>query len=141
MPYTKLYIHLVWATKNRLPMLDKKIRSELFDHIKENAKSKNIFIDTIGGYNEHVHILISLDPTQSISNILNLIKGESSHWLNKSQMTKGRFEWQDEYFAVSVSPSVIGKVREYILNQELHHQKKTFSKEYEDFIKSCGLEL
>lgn len=141
MPYTKLYIHLVWATKNRLPMLDKKNRSELFDHIKENAKSKNIFIDTIGGHNEHVHILISLDPTQSISNILNLIKGESSHWLNKSQMTKGRFEWQDEYFAVSVSPSVIGKVREYILNQELHHQKKTFSKEYEDFIKSCGLEL
>jgi putative transposase len=141
MPYTTLYIHLVWATKDRLPLLDKEIRPELFAHIRENAKSKSIIIDTIGGYNEHIHILISLDPTQTISNILNLIKGESSHWINKSLLTKGKFEWQDEYFAVSVSPSIIGKVRDYILNQETHHRKKTFAQEYEEFIKSCGLDL
>lgn len=141
MPYTTLYIHLVWATKDQQPRLDKKIRSELFPHIKENAKTKNIFIDTIGGHDEHIHTLISLDPTQSISNILNLIKGESSHWLNKSKLIKGKFEWQDDYFAVSVSPSVVEKVRDYILNQEIHHQKKTFGREFEEFIKSCGLEL
>lgn len=139
MPYTKLYIHLVWATKDRLPLLDKKTRLELFSHITENAKTKNIYIDAIGGYNEHIHILISLDPSQSISNILNLIKGESSHWLNKSKMIKGKFEWQDDYYAVSVSPSVIGKVRYYISHQETHHQKKTFTQESEEFIKACGL--
>jgi len=122
-------------------LLDKKIRSELFLHIKQNAKKKNIFIDTIGGHNEHIHVLISLDPTQTISNILNLIKGESSHWLNKSQLIKEKFEWQDEYFAVTVSPSTIDKVREYILNQEIHHQKKTFAQEFEAFVKSCGLEF
>lgn len=141
MPYTTLYIHLVWATKDQQLRLDKKIRSELFPHIKENAKTKNIFIDTIGGHDEHIHTLISLDPTQSISNILNLIKGESSHWLNKSKLIKGKFEWQDDYFAVSVSPSVVEKVRDYILNQEIHHQKKTYEQEFEEFIKSCGLEL
>ena len=140
MPYTKLYIHLVWATKDRLPLLDKKFRPELFTHIKENAKSKSIFIDTIGGHNEHIHILISLDPAQTISNILNLIKGESSHWLNISKIIKGKFEWQDEYFAVSVSPSAIEKVRDYIRNQEEHHKKKTFAQEYEEFIKVCGFE-
>jgi REP element-mobilizing transposase RayT len=131
----------VWATKDQQPRLDKKIRSELFPHIKENAKTKNIFIDTIGGHDEHIHTLISLDPTQSISNILNLIKGESSHWLNKSKLIKDKFEWQDDYFAVSVSPSVVEKVRDYILNQEIHHQKKTYEQEFEEFIKSCGLEL
>jgi len=140
MPYTKLYIHLVWATKDRLPLLDRKFRPELFTHIKENAKAKNIFIDTIGGHNEHIHALVSLDPTQTISNILNLIKGESSHWLNQSQLIKGRFEWQDEYFGVSVSPSIVAKVRYYILNQVAHHKTKTFAQEYEEFIKSCGLE-
>ena len=71
---------------------------------------------------------------------MNLIKGESSHWLNISKIIKGKFEWQDEYFAVSVSPSAIEKVRDYIRNQEEHHKKKTFAQEYEEFIKVCGFE-
>ena len=69
---------------------------------------------------------------------MQLIKGESSFWINKHQLTKQKFEWQDEYFAVSVSESVVDKVRNYIKNQEIHHAKKTFQEEYDEFIDKYG---
>lgn len=77
---------------------------------------------------------------QNIKKIIQLIKGESSLWINKNQLTKERFEWQDEYFAVSVSESVVDKVRDYIKNQEIHHQKKTFQEEYDEFIIKFGFQ-
>lgn len=70
-----------------------------------------------------------------------LIKGESSFWINKHGLTKEKFEWQDEYFAVSVSESQLNRVREYIKNQENHHQKKSFQNEYDEFISKYGFVL
>jgi putative transposase len=137
MPYTTIFIHSVWATKDRQPTLKKDIREQIFDHILKNAKTKNITINTIGGYNEHIHALLSLDATQSVSNLMNLIKGECSFWINKSHLMKGKFEWQDEYYATSVAPSTVDLVRDYILHQEFHHQKKTFTQEYKEFIRTC----
>jgi putative transposase len=69
-----------------------------------------------------------------------LIKGESSFWINKEGLTQQKFEWQDEYFAVSVSESMIDKVREYIKNQEEHHKHKTFQQEYDEFISKYGFQ-
>nr|WP_262510860.1 transposase [Chryseobacterium elymi] len=66
--------------------------------------------------------------------IVQLLKGESSFWINKNQLTREKFSWQDEYFAVSVSESKIGAVREYIKNQEKHHQRKSFIEEYQEFL-------
>ncbi len=83
-------------------------------------------------------MLVSLGTEQTIAKTAMLIKGESSFWVNKQELIKSKFEWQDEYIAVSVSYSVpiaIGnKVRAYISNQETHHKKKTFAEEYEEFI-------
>jgi REP element-mobilizing transposase RayT len=84
---------------------------------------------------DHIHILLSLGREQSISKVVMLIKGESSNWVNKNNLIKGKFEWQDEYIAVSASESIIGKVRRYIYNQEEHHRKKSFEEEYKLFIK------
>jgi len=72
MPYTKIRVHLIWATKNRDPLLSREIRSKLFDHIRENAHEKNIHIDFINGYAQHVHLLVSLRPDQSISKVVQL---------------------------------------------------------------------
>lgn len=72
--------------------------------------------------------------------IMQLIKGESSFWINKNQLTKEKFEWQDEYFAVSVSESQLYRVRNYIKNQEQHHRKKTFQEEYDEFIAKYGFQ-
>ncbi len=138
MPFIKVWIHFVWSTKNREPMLTKDIRQKVFEHIKENAKEKDIFLDFIGGYIDHVHCLISLGTGQEIENIVQLIKGESSHWINKNKLCRGKFGWQDEYFAVSVSENVLKNVRKYIADQEEHHQTKTFDEEFEFFMRRAG---
>lgn len=141
MSFVKVYIHFVWSTKNREPYLaSKEIRQKVWQHIKENAKEKGIFIDFINGYSEHCHCLVSLGIDQTIQKIMQLIKGESSFWINKQQLTNLKFEWQDEYFAVSVSESMIDKVREYIKNQEEHHKHKSFSEEYDEFILKYGFQ-
>jgi REP element-mobilizing transposase RayT len=77
---------------------------------------------------------------QTIQKIIQLVKGESSHWINKNEFAKGKFEWQDEFFAVSVSESMIDKVRNYIKNQENHHKRQTFQEEYDEFILKYGFQ-
>ncbi|MBL0153063.1 MAG: IS200/IS605 family transposase [Chitinophagaceae bacterium] len=131
MPFSKIWIHLVWSTKNREPLLTDNIRRKVFNHIRENADKKKIEIDSINGYTDHVHLLLVLQPTQSIAEITHWIKGESSHWINKNKICSGAFEWQDDYFAVSVSEKNVPKLQAYINNQEKHHHSKTFEEEYD----------
>ena len=84
MPWVKIWIHFVWSTKNREPFLNDEIRQKVFQHIRENAREKGIHIDFINGYVQHVHCLISLGTDQTIEKIMQLIKGESSFWINKN---------------------------------------------------------
>lgn len=135
MSFIKIYVHIVFSTLNRIPLLNStELRVKVWKHIKENASSKGIYLDMINGYSDHCHCLISLGSNQNIEKIIQLIKGESSFWINKNQLTKDKFAWQDEYFAVSVSESMIESVRNYIKNQEIHHMKKSFADEYQEFI-------
>jgi putative transposase len=138
MPYLKIWVHLIWSTKNRAPVLDKEIRAKLFSHIRDNARAKGIYLDFINGYVDHVHALISLGADQSIAKVAQLLKGESSHWANQQQLLTKKLEWQDEYIAISVSESTVEPVREYIMNQEEHHQKKSFGEECNGFLKEHG---
>ncbi len=138
MAFIKIWVHFVWTTKKRQLLMTKRIKKEMIAHIKENAVKKDIFIDSINGGKEHLHVLISLGAKQSVSEVAGLLKGESSHWINKEKMIKGKFEWQDEYFAVSVSESVLPRVRKYIRNQEEHHRVKPFSEEYDEFMRKYG---
>jgi len=135
MLYTKIWIHLIWSTKSREKLISKELKKILLEHIRENARFKNIFIDTLNCVQDHIHLLISLGREQTISKLVMLIKGESSNWINKNKFVSGRFEWQDEYIAISVSESTVNKVREYIKNQEEHHKSKTFEEEYHLFLK------
>ena len=84
---------------------------------------------------DHIHLLISLGREQTIRKVIMLIKGESSNWVNKEKIIYGKFEWQDEYIAISVSESIVSKVREYINNQAEHHKTKSFEEEYNLFIR------
>lgn len=108
--------------------------------MRENAEKKDIYIDHINGIEDHVHLLISLKGEQSASEVAFLLKGESSHWVNKNELSKVKFEWQDEFIAVSVSESIIPDVRRYIRNQEEHHKKRTFKEEYDLFMKKYGFD-
>ena len=126
MAYVTIWIHAVWGTKNNERYLTKEVRTEVIKHIRYNAKQKGIYLSRLNGHDEHLHALISLNPDQSISKVMTLLKGESAYWINKEKITKEKFEWKDEYYAVSVSPSVLNKVRNYIDHQETHHQRKTY---------------
>ena len=132
-------VHVIWSTKNRKPLIGKDLKPLLLQHIKENSFKKNIHIDTHNCVSDHIHLLISLGADQTIAKMIGLIKGESSNWVNKQNLSDVKFEWQDEYIALSVSSSVVDKVRSYIGRQEEHHKKKTFAEEYEEFIKASGL--
>ena len=129
MSYVRNWLHCVWCTKNRAPFLTKAIKNELLNHILLNAKEKGIYIDKLNGHNEHLHCLISLSPDQSLAKVMQLIKGESSFWINNNKLTKSKFEWAVDYYAVSVSESHLPGVRDYILRQEEHHRKKSCDEE------------
>ncbi|MEK7166890.1 MAG: IS200/IS605 family transposase [Patescibacteria group bacterium] len=140
MAYVKIMIHAVWGTKNRFPYLTKDIRLQVIEHIRENAHSKQIFIDRLNGYTDHLHCLLGLNADMSIAKIIQLLKGESANWINKQNLTKIKFEWADEYFAVSVSESMLDKVRDYIDKQEEHHKKMSFNEEYKKFLRQYRFE-
>lgn len=140
MPWVRVWIHFVWSTKERHPFLKDEIRFNVFQHIRENARQKDIHIDFINGYVDHVHCLISLGTDQTLERIMQLIKGESSFWINQNRMCKTKFGWQDEYFAVSVSETNLKAVRKYIANQEEHHRSHSFEDEFEGFMKRAGFQ-
>jgi putative transposase len=112
------------------------LREDVIFHILNNSRTKNIYIDHINGFKEHLHALISLGASQNISDIMKNIKGESSFWINKNKLTDLKFEWQDDYYAVSIGNSQVDTLREYIRNQR-DHQKLV---SWEDELKKLETE-
>ncbi|QPH38426.1 IS200/IS605 family transposase [Pedobacter endophyticus] len=141
MSYVRIWVHIVFSTKNRHPYLTKNIRYQIQNHIAKNCKEKSILLKDINGYTEHLHCLISLGKEQTIAQVVQLIKGESAHWINNNNLISDTFMWQDDYFAVSVSESNLETVSNYIKNQENHHRKKTFDEEVKEFIDKYKFEL
>ena len=134
MSLVKVMVHSVWCTRNRQPLLNDWVRPAVLDHIRQHANLKDIYLDVINGHTDHVHALIGLNATMSISKVMQLIKGESAFWINRENLISHKFEWANEYFAVSVSPSEVDQVREYINDQESHHQKESFEDEWTKFV-------
>lgn len=135
MSFVRVWIHAVWGTKDCQAFLAKEIRKAVIQHIRENARDKGIYIDRLNGSTDHLHCLFGLHADISISKTLQLIKGESSFWINKNSLIPTRFEWAAEYYAVSVSESDLDRVRAYIDRQEEHHRKRTFAEEVDEFLR------
>ena len=140
MSFTKIYLHCVWSTKNRECIIPDSFRSALLAHFKEYCQSKEIFLDFINVHHDHAHALISLGRQQCIADVMHLIKGESSFWINKTKNLHTHFSWQDDYYAASVSFSHVERGREYIKNQDEHHRKISWEEELQRFLKKNGFE-
>ncbi|MEO6758149.1 MAG: IS200/IS605 family transposase [Saprospiraceae bacterium] len=139
MAQVRIWVHVVWATKRREPLMkNKNKRIDLFKHIKAYAKEKKIYLDFINGEADHVHGLISMASDQNIAQIMKLLKGESAHFANEQKLFEADFDWADDYYAVSVSQSKVEAVRAYIKNQEDHHRHKSFAEECRDFMVKYG---
>lgn len=132
--YSSIWIHAVWSTKYRLPILSQEFRFELFRRIKLQCKKKKIHLDIINGTEDHVHCLIRLKTTQSTALIIKEIKGSSSRWINENELTQDAFAWQEGYGVFSVSQIHINNVRAYIYNQEKHHANRTYEQEIRTFM-------
>lgn len=140
MSYCRIWVHCVWTTKKRIPYLREEIINEVIFHIRENAKLKGIYIDHLNGYSEHLHALISLGRKQTISEIMQKIKGESSFWINKNKLTRLKFEWQDDFYSVLLGMSQLDNLRKYIRDQYLHHEKISLQEELDLILKEYKLQ-
>ena len=135
--YTQIHIQFVFAVKHRKGIIHNSFKDDLYKYITSIIQTHNHKLLAVNGMPDHIHILIGMRPTQSISDLLQDIKGSSSKWINENKFLNVKFEWQEGYAAFSYSKSSVEKVINYIKNQEEHHRRKTFKEEYlkllEDF--------
>lgn len=137
--YTQLYIHFVFAVKYRVCLLHEDWDNRLRLYIIAIVQNYGHKVIAINNMPDHLHLLIGLDPSQAISDLMRIIKSDSSEWINKENLTRGKFQWQEGYGAFSHSRSQVEKVVNYILNQQEHHKKKTFLYEYQQMLKSFDI--
>jgi putative transposase len=137
--YSSLHYHLVFSTKDRLPMITSDWRDNLHAYLGGITRNLKGVPVAIGGVEDHVHMLIGLRPTHRLDYALRDIKSGSSDWAHET-VGKSKFSWQPGYAAVTVSPSQIERVKQYILNQEKHHRRRSFQEEYLELLKLSGIE-
>ncbi len=138
--FTQIHIQIVFAVKYRAAMIDKTWKDELYKYISGIIQTQNHKLIIINGVADHAHILLGYSPHQSLSDLVQDIKGSSSKWINQKRLTKVKFAWQEGYGAFSYSHSHLQRVINYIKNQELHHKKVKFVDEYESFLKAFGID-
>ncbi len=132
--YTQIYIHYVFATRHRMRFLTADIEKEMHSYAAGLIKDLNCFLQSIGGIEDHIHILVGLHPTLAISEFAQKFKANTSRFINEKGWASGKFQWQEGFGAFSVSQSGLEKVREYIRKQAEHHRRKSFPVEYEDLL-------
>lgn len=132
--YTQIHVQFVFAVKYRAATIHPSWKDELYKYITGIVQYHNHKLIVINGMPDHVHILVGIRPSQSISDLMQDVKASSSKWINEKQFLQTRFEWQEGYGAFSYGKSQLNNVIAYINNQEQHHAKKTFREEYLDFL-------
>lgn len=130
---TFIYIHAIWCTAGKQPVLTPIVRKVLFAYMKKSAEESGIQVIVVNGGDEHVHCLFKLMPTQSVSAIISQLQSGSGSWLNNNKLLPGPFQWNEAYSAWSVSPSTVDKAAEYISRQEAYHLEKTLDEELAAF--------
>jgi len=138
--FNKIWIHAIWSTKERLPLIHQTVEGKIHQFINEQLREQGCPVRIINGMPDHIHCLFLLSPQKSIAEVIKQIKGSSSHFINQQNLISEKFAWQTGYAAYSVSESAVDKVFQYIKNQKQHHNKKTFQQEYEDFLKLYGFD-
>ncbi len=137
----KNYLHIIFSTKLRAPLILESIENELYSYIGGICKQLECYPIKIGGYIDHIHILCMLSKKIPLMKLLEEIKAHSSKWIKTKDDTLKKFYWQNGYGAFSVNPYEVDKVIAYIENQKEHHRKKTFQEEYRAFLKKYNVEF
>ena len=139
--YTQIHLHLIFAVQNRRSLIQNSWKNRLYEYITGIVHQHKHKMIIISGMPDHLHIVIGMRPIQSLSDLMQDIKGNSSKWINNNKLSTGKFTWQEGYGAFSYNKSQLPKLIDYVKNQDEHHKKKTFSEEYKGFLKAFEVEF
>ncbi|HZR15717.1 MAG TPA: transposase [Verrucomicrobiae bacterium] len=138
--YSRVWLHLIWATLDRRPVLNKPAAAKLSGFLGAYAQEKGMYMKINFANREHLHALVDLPTHLCIEETMQLLKGGSSHWINENHLTPCPFAWGRGYGVFSVSHSGVEAVARYIAGQEEHHKKRTFAEEYRLFVQRYNLQ-
>jgi len=139
--YTQVHIHAIFSVQNRECIIKQSWKEELYRYLTGIIQNNGHKLLAINGMPDHIHIFFGMRPTQSLSNLMQDIKGDSSKWINNKGLINNRFSWQEGYGAFSYNKSSVDSVIDYIKNQEVHHRKKTFTEEYHEFLEKFEVDF
>lgn len=132
--YTQIHIQTVFTVQDRSCIIRKAWENELYKYITGIIQNHGHKVLAINGIPDHIHVFFGMRPNESLSDLMQDVKGDSSKWINKKGLVTGRFSWQEGYGGFSYSKSQVDHVIDYIKDQEIHHRKKTFIEEYLEFL-------
>jgi len=136
--HTSIHFHLVFSTKNRLPLITTDWRNDLYGYLGGIVKNQNGVCLAVGGIEDHLHLLVGVTPSHRLDYFVRELKAGSSGWAHREK--KPKFEWQRGYGGFTVSATSLDGVKNYIHNQEAHHKQKTFQEEYVELLKASAIE-
>lgn len=139
--FSQLYVQIVFTVQGRQNFINKEWKDELHKYISGIITGKDQKSIIVNGMADHIHAFVGLKPSMRISDLVREMKNNSSNFINDNKLVKGKFSWQEGYGAFSYSQSHIKRVYDYILNQELHHKKKTFKQEYLELLRKFEVEF
>ncbi len=138
--YTSLTYHVVFSTKYRRNTIKPDIKDRLYEYLGGIIRAEKGVLLEIGGIEDHVHLLAGFPPTIAVSNMVRLIKANSSRWANELPERREKFSWQTGYGAFTVSQSQVDIVRNYIRRQEQHHRRISFRDEFIELLKRHNIQ-
>jgi REP element-mobilizing transposase RayT len=138
--YTNLLTHIIFSAKDRAPLIDAELKPKLFSYMGGIIREMRGTALIINGTTDHLHLLVGLPPTLSLSEAMRVLKTNSSKWVHEMSNARQTFGWQSGYGAFSVSQSNVLAVSEYIAHQEEHHRRVSFQEEFLSFLKKHGIE-
>ena len=139
--YSQLYIHFVFAVQNRISLIQENWKTELYKYINGIIEQQGHKPFAMNGMHDHIHILVSMNPKHSPSDLMYHIKRSSSLWINENKFVPGKFSWQEGFGAFSYGKSQIPEITRYIDNQQKHHQKLSFQEEFLAFLKAFEVDF
>jgi putative transposase len=139
--FSQIYIQTVFAVSGRLSLITQEFKEELHKYITGIVRKKGQKLIAINGMADHLHILIGLRPAMALADLVQDVKSDSSEWINKKKLARGKFGWQEGYGAFSYGHSQLDTIIRYIQNQEKHHKRRSFKNEYLTLLRKFEIEF
>lgn len=139
--YTQLYIHFILAVQNRIGLINFKWEEDLYKYINGIVAHHGHKLYCINGVADHIHVLVSMSPKQSPSDLMYHVKRGSSLWINENKLCQGKFSWQDGFGAFSIGKTQVNSKVKYFQTQKEHHKKTNFRSEYLKFLEEYEIEF